>query len=191
MERVKNAMSSDADSAKAALANLPQMTKLQGLLSSGTVNQGALAGVQNEFRSWAKVLGFSVDEKSLSDTQEAGSYMLQTIFDKIQRTKGAVTERENTMFQNMGPQIGKSKEANAAIMDGIIARMKYDVSAGTLERMYAGGQITLKEWQDKRNALVDSYENQLIETAAKAVKAGGSAAATNAKSKVNNFLGNP
>ncbi len=146
-----------------ARKTMPQVGRLLKLLGEGGLETGKLAEFKANAAAWAKAIGAEVDDAKLADVQEATAYFPQFIFEKIQQTKGAITEKENALFQEMGPMIGRTNEANRRLLEMTQARLRLDADIAKVAAEASRGSITFEAAAKKRDELVAKYDEKLPE----------------------------
>lgn len=153
----------DIDAGRSALRIKPGFARVAELLESGKLQTDRLAPFKTAALSVLKGLNLPIDESKLANAEEAQSYMLQSMLQQVQYTKGAVSNKEGEWFAEMGPQIGKSTEANKRIIRAINARIDLDRKVGTMvESALAKGE-GYDKIQEKKQKLIAEYENALGE----------------------------
>ena len=147
-----------------ALRFLPTLTSLSGKLDKG-LKTGKLEDFKASVVGYAKGLGIPVDEAALGSAEAAqaqfGSFLLQA----IAQTKGAISERENTLFAAMGPQFAKSPAANKELLGMLKAQTDLDVELGNIYRVGISGDSKLSaiaaKQQAARNKFAKKYDGML------------------------------
>lgn len=153
-----------------AMRLLPSINSLNKKMDEG-VKTGKLESFKTDVLGIARSLGIPVDEaalgKSESSRAQYGSFLLQA----IAQTKGAVTERENTLFAAMGPQFGKSNAANEELLKLLKVQMEQDIELGNI---YRNGMrkntpfsTIVAEQQEARAKYAKKYDNMLTTVEAK------------------------
>lgn len=150
-----------------ARRTMPQVGRLLRMLSTGELETGKLAEFKANANAWAKAFGAEIDETKLANAQEAQAYFPQFIFEQIQRTKGAITEKENALFQEMGPMLGRSPDANTRLLEMIQGRFRLDMDIARIAAEASRGSITFAEAAKKRDELRAKYDSGLPDTFAK------------------------
>ncbi|CAB4171898.1 hypothetical protein UFOVP1007_26 [uncultured Caudovirales phage] len=147
-----------------ALRFLPTLTSLSGKLDKG-LKTGKLEDFRASVVGYAKGLGIPVDEAALGSAEAAqaqfGSFLLQA----IAQTKGAISERENTLFAAMGPQFAKSPAANKELLGMLKAQTDLDIELGNIYRVGISGDSKLSaiaaKQQAARNKFAKKYDDML------------------------------
>lgn len=152
---------SDIEAGKTALRLKPNFSRIAELLDSGKLQTDRLAPFKTAAMSVLKGLNIPIDETKLANAEEAQSYMLQSMLQQVQYTKGAVSNKEGEWFAEMGPQIGKSTEANKRLVRAIVDRIELDRKVGVVvESSLARGE-SYDKIQQKKQKLIEEYENKL------------------------------
>lgn len=153
-----------------AMRLLPSINSLNKKMEEG-VKTGKLESFKTDVLGIARSLGIPVDEaalgKSESSRAQYGSFLLQA----ITQTKGAVTERENTLFAAMGPQFEKSNAANEELLKLLKVQMEQDIELGNIYRngmrKNTSFSTIVAEQQDARAKYAKKYDAMLSEVESK------------------------
>ena len=146
-----------------ALRFLPTINSLSSKLDKG-LQTGKLEDFKTSVIGYAKSLGIPVDEAALGNSEAAqaqlGSFLLQA----IAQTKGAISERENTLFAAMGPQFSKSPAANKELLKLLKAQTDLDIELGNI---YSNGlgkdklTVISSKQQEARDRFAKRYDDML------------------------------
>ena len=127
-ERAKIAVKSNqalVDVGRAAANTIRSNQRALEILESGALDTGILADVKTSALKIAKDLGIELAQEDLDQITNAEEFRARTIdqvLEKIQQTKGAISERENEMFQNASATLRNTVEGNKAILRFAIAK---------------------------------------------------------------------
>jgi hypothetical protein len=156
---------------------LPTVNAITDKLEKGLVT-GKLEGFVTDVKALASRFGIEVNQQELGNSQSARAMLGQFMLEYLQKTKGAISERENTLFQSMGPEFSKSPQANKELVGLVRDRIAHDLrlseiaSDRVLENdLYgAGAEINKanKEFEDKYNKSIDSLYEKYAPKAAPA-----------------------
>ena len=122
----KDAMT-QLNTADANLSNIEQMSALVDRVDSGT-----FASEKASFAKAAKGLGFDIDMESVSDVEAMKAKGMDFVLERIAGTKGAVSEREMTAFEEASAGIKNTREGNKKILafaKKVSDRMKFEAEA--------------------------------------------------------------
>ncbi len=162
----------DMERGDAARKVLPSVNRLQQLLESGNVETGTLAKMGNDVRALGKALNMSVDESKLADFQEAQAYAGRFFLDSVVLMKGAVSDKETTILQSLGPEPGKDTETNKRLVKMTKDRLDLDQRLESLARQWRSRKISEGELEDKREKLIQDYDAKIDKLFPAAVGAG-------------------
>jgi hypothetical protein len=140
----------------------PAVESLLGSLESGKLKTGFGEAAKTQMRSVAKAIGFSVDENALANSQQATAMLGQLILQYYDRTKGGISNAENILFQSFGPEMGKSEEANKAILTFSKKRGQLDRSLEGIARSYRMGEIDQKDAQKQISSTYKKYDEDIM-----------------------------
>ena len=133
-----------------ATSTLASSERALALLESGALETGVLADLKTNALKFAKDIGISLKKEDLDQITNAEEFRARTIdqvLEKIQQTKGAISEKENEMFQNASSSLRNTNEGNKAILRFAIAKAKKEIA---VERL-----ITNLRRDQKKNKSVD------------------------------------
>ena len=119
--------------ADAAMRVLPSVNSLAKKLAEG-LKTGKLEKFKADAVGFARSLGIEVDEAAPGKAEAAQAQFGQFLIQALAGTKGAVTERENTLFAAMGPQFGKSNAANEELLKLLKVQLDQDIKLGNVYR---------------------------------------------------------
>lgn len=139
----------------------PQVNTLLKLISTDKLDTGAFEEFKLKGRSFAKGLGFSVDETSLANSEQAKSMFGRMILEYFQQTKGSISNAENQLFASFGPELGKSKKANEAILIAANKRNTLDKDLENISREYRLESFDRKEAQKRIQARLKKYDDDI------------------------------
>jgi hypothetical protein len=152
------------DRADVALRILPTINSLSSKLDKG-LKTGKLEDFKMSVVGYAKGLGIPVDEAALGSSEAAQAQFGQFLFQLIALSKGSTSERENSLFTALGPELGKSPAANKELLGLLKAQTDLDVELG---RIYRTGRnkddkltaIAAKQ-QEARDRFAKKYDDML------------------------------
>jgi hypothetical protein len=146
---------------EAARQVAPAINSLLGLLDSGKLQTGFGEGAKAQMRSVGKAIGFPVDEAALGNAQQANAMFGQMILQYYQQTKGSISNAENILFQSFGPELGKSPEANKAILTFSKKRNELDRDLEKIAKDYRLGKLDRQQAQEKIVSRQERYDNDI------------------------------
>lgn len=158
--------------------------RLSGLLEGGQFQTGKGQEFVNTARGWAKSLGLNVDESKLAATNEGIAYINQLLLPIYESQKGAISNREQALYQAMGPGMEKDEAANKALLTTMIERSKADRELERNAQSYASGDLTHVQYMKQRQKILDAFDAKVPELsrsmpAPSATQAAGGAAPAN------------
>lgn len=151
----------DMERGDAARKVLPSVNRLQQLLESGKVETGTLAKMGNDVRALGKSLNMPVDEGKLADFQEAQAYAGRFFLDSVVQMKGAVSDKETTILQSLGPEPGKDTETNKRLVKMTKDRLDLDQRLESLARQWRQKKLNEGQFEDEREKLIRDYDSKL------------------------------
>ena len=116
----------------------------------GKVNSGTLAGTKLAFRKLGAAIGWNVDVSAIANAETMQSKGMDFILERIQKTKGAISEKEMAAFKAASAGLGNTAEGNRLILalaGKVSDRMKFEANA-VREAYGASPDISLKELDD-------------------------------------------
>jgi hypothetical protein len=147
-----------------ALRLKPTVFSIMEKLRSG-ITTGKLEGLKTDIIGFARGLGVPVDESKLGAQETIRAQMGQLMFEWLNQTKGSVSERENMLFQLMGPEFSKSNAANDDLMELVNSRMDLDIQLGSIYRngLSKGDKISTinGNLQDARELFSKRYDKKV------------------------------
>jgi len=126
-------------------SHVAQMLDLVGKVDSGT-----LAGTKLAFRKLGAAIGWNVDMSAIANAETMQSKGMDFILERIQKTKGAISEKEMAAFKAASAGLGNTPEGNRLILalaGKVSDRMKFEANA-VREAYGASPDISLKELDD-------------------------------------------
>lgn len=139
----------------------PQIKTLLNFISNDKLDTGAFEELKLKGRSFAKGFGFSVDETALANAEQAQAMFGRMILEYFQQTKGSISNAENQLFASFGPELGKSKKANEAILIAADKRNTLDKDLERISRDYRRAKLNGQEAQEKIQARLDEYDSEI------------------------------
>jgi hypothetical protein len=112
-ERVQFVITSSANSRLA----LAKMERIEQLLANPEVYTGKFSEWKAGFQEIAHAFG--MDTKGLAEFQELGVYLGDFVMQRVQQTKGAVSNAEMKLFAKWSMNPNKTKDANRAILHAL------------------------------------------------------------------------
>ena len=115
-------------------ATLPKILKSSDLANQGldsirsmekileTLQTGKLADATADVRGLMNSMGFKVNVNQLANAEAFRTISMEFVLKLIEKTKGAISERENTMFIAASPNLKNSVEGNRLILKMAKAR---------------------------------------------------------------------
>ena len=139
----------------------PQIKTLLKFISNDKLDTGAFEELKLKGRSFAKGFGLSVDETALANAEQAQAMFGRMILEYFQQTKGSISNAENQLFASFGPELGKSKKANEAILIAADKRNTLDRDLERISRDYRRAKLNGQEAQEKIQARLDEYDQEI------------------------------
>ena len=140
---------------------LPAVNRVSALFEKGTVDTGFGTKVTNEMRSIGKAIGIPIDESKLKDTQEAEAYTGRFFLEYIQQTKGSISEKENAIFQSLGPELSKDTAVNKNLIKMVKDRLDLDQKVARLADGWRAKRISREQYEEERQKLLDKYDQRI------------------------------
>lgn len=139
----------------------PQVETLLTLINSGKLDTGALEDLKRSGRSFAKAVGFPVDEEKLASAEQARAMFGRMILEYFQQTKGSISNAENQLFQSFGPELGKSEAANKAILSAAKKRLELDRDLEKIARDFRMEKFNRIKAQELIQSKLSKYDEDL------------------------------
>ena len=146
---------------EAARQVAPAINSLLGLIDSGNLKTGFGEAAKAQVRSIGKAIGFDVNEAALANAQQGNAMFGQMILQYYQQTKGSISNAENILFQSFGPELGKSPEANKAILTFSKKRNELDRDLEKIAKDYRLGKLDRQKAQEQIISRQDRYDNDI------------------------------
>ena len=151
-----------AERAAAARDLLPGVVNIAQKLNTG-LETGKMAPVVTFINGWANALGIPVDTEALADKEAGAAIFNQFMLEFLQKTKGSISERENALFQSMGPQFYKSIKANKELVALVAGRLNNDVNLGRIYQKGLAQQKPLSEILSEIETKGTEYEQKFLD----------------------------
>jgi hypothetical protein len=159
--RINDRIKSDIATAQADRLIAPSVANLERIIKEGTLDEGALAPLKANIMSFGKALNFPIDERKLSDTQQALAYFGQIVLPTFAFTKGGISDKETELFRSWNPQLGLSNEANLALLGVLQKRITLNREIETLANKVDAEEISIKDYMKSRNELIKAYDKSI------------------------------
>ena len=151
--------------ADVALRILPTINSLSSKLDKG-LKTGKLEDFKMSVVGYAKGLGIPVDEAALGSSEAAQAQFGQFLFQLIALSKGSTSERENSLFTALGPELGKSPAANKELLGLLKAQTDFDIELGRIYRTGISNGDKLiavaAKQQEARGKFAKKYDDMLF-----------------------------
>jgi hypothetical protein len=151
-----------AERAAAARDLLPGVVNIAQKLNTG-LETGKMAPVVTFINGWANALGIPVDTEALADKEAGAAIFNQFMLEFLQKTKGSISERENALFQSMGPQFSNSIKANKELVALVAGRLNNDVNLGRIYQKGLAQQKPLSEILSEIETKGTEYEQKFLD----------------------------
>lgn len=120
------------------------VTAQSDLQNISTAKQLLAAGAKTGFgqpqlmqmKAVLKAGGVDVNEKQLGNQQALNGYLKQFNLNLMQKMKGAISDREQEMLAQAAPELGKTPEGNARLMDALEVSANRTIQASEFRRAY-------------------------------------------------------
>jgi hypothetical protein len=109
------------------IGNVNQMWNLVQNVDSGSLAEWTL-----EFKKFSNNFGFTFDRTDIANAEAMRSKGMDFILQRIQKTKGAISEKEMTAFKQASASLANTKEGNEMILNlsrSVAERMKAEAEA--------------------------------------------------------------
>lgn len=156
------------DSARTMLSNY---SKVKDLLKGG-VKTGAFEESKLKAVSFLKSLGVEVDQTKLANSETAKALMGSSLIEWFDRTKGSISNSENSLFQSFGPEFAKSEQGNKLLIEAAEERLKVDTDLSRIASSGYENGLSDAEIMKNRNKRITEYDKKLesIKAEAESVK---------------------
>ncbi len=148
----------------AARRNLGSLNRAMSILESGKLETGKLADLKTEGLKLLKAVGVDLPQETLDSISSAEEFRARTIdqvLEKIQQTKGAISERENEMFQNASANLRNTVEGNKAIIRFAIAQAERDKKIANMVRDMRRKKMRAEEIDIAINDFINDPANDI------------------------------
>ena len=161
LARINDLIKSDRSTAQADRLIAPAVSNLDRIIREGSLDEGALATVKANIMNFGKALNFPVDERKLSDTQQALAYFGQIVLPTFAATKGSISDKETELFRSWNPQLGLSNKANLELLGVLQKRINLNREMESLANKVDAQEISEKDYMTRRNKLIKAYDDSI------------------------------
>jgi len=161
LARVNDRIKADIATAQADRLIAPAVSNLERIIREGSLDEGALATVKANIMNFGKALNFPVDERKLSDTQQALAYFGQIVLPTFAATKGSISDKETELFRSWNPQLGLSNKANLELLGVLQKRINLNREMESLANKVDAQEISEKDYMNRRNKLIKAYDDSI------------------------------
>jgi len=161
LARINDRIKADIATAQADRLIAPAVANLERIIREGSLDEGALATVKANIMNFGKALNFPVDERKLSDTQQALAYFGQIVLPTFAATKGSISDKETELFRSWSPQLGLSNKANLELLGVLQKRINLNREMESLANKVDAQEINEKEYMARRNKLIKAYDDSI------------------------------
>ena len=161
LARVNDRIKADIAAAQADRLIAPAVSNLDRIIREGSLDEGALATVKANIMNFGKALNFPVDERKLSDTQQALAYFGQIVLPTFAATKGSISDKETELFRSWNPQLGLSNKANLELLGVLQKRINLNREMESLANKVDAQEISEKDYMTRRNKLIKAYDDSI------------------------------
>lgn len=161
LARVNDRIKADIATAQADRLIAPAVSNLDRIIREGNLDEGALATVKANIMNFGKALNFPVDERKLSDTQQALAYFGQIVLPTFAATKGSISDKETELFRSWNPQLGLSNKANLELLGVLQKRINLNREMESLANKVDAQEISEKDYMNRRNKLIKAYDDSI------------------------------
>ena len=161
LARVNDRIKADIAAAQADRLIAPAVSNLESIIREGSLDEGALATVKANIMNFGKALNFPVDERKLSDTQQALAYFGQIVLPTFAATKGSISDKETELFRSWNPQLGLSNKANLELLGVLQKRINLNREMESLANKVDAQEISEKDYMARRNKLIKAYDDSI------------------------------
>lgn len=161
LARVNDRIKADIATAQADRLIAPAVSNLERIIREGNLDEGALATVKANIMNFGKALNFPVDERRLSDTQQALAYFGQIVLPTFAATKGSISDKETELFRSWNPQLGLSNKANLELLGVLQKRINLNREMESLANKVDAQEISEKDYMNRRNKLIKAYDDSI------------------------------
>lgn len=161
LARINDRIKADIATAQADRLIAPAVSNLERIIREGSLDEGALATVKANIMNFGKALNFPVDERRLSDTQQALAYFGQIVLPTFAATKGSISDKETELFRSWNPQLGLSNKANLELLGVLQKRINLNREMESLANKVDAQEISEKDYMNRRNKLIKAYDDSI------------------------------
>lgn len=161
LARVNDRIKADIATAQADRLIAPAVSNLERIIREGNLDEGALATVKANIMNFGKALNFPVDERKLSETQQALAYFGQIVLPTFAATKGSISDKETELFRSWNPQLGLSNKANLELLGVLQKRINLNREMESLANKVDAQEISEKDYMNRRNKLIKAYDDSI------------------------------
>jgi len=111
---------------------LPRMQRALQILE--TVNTGTLATAKLQAQKLAEAFGAKIDVNKVGSIEELQALLGDFVMERIQETKGSVSEKEMELFTEYSPSLSKTVQGNRQILNFRIAQLQRNVKMAAMAR---------------------------------------------------------
>ncbi len=161
LARINERIKTDIATAQADRLIAPAVSNLERIIREGNLDEGSLATVKANIMNFGKALNFPVDERKLSDTQQALAYFGQIVLPTFAFTKGSISDKETELFKSWNPQLGLSNQANLELLGVLQKRINLNRQIESLANKVDAQEISEKDYITRRNKLIAAYDDSI------------------------------
>jgi len=161
LARINDRIKADIATAQADRLIAPAVANLERIIREGSLDEGAFATVKANIMNFGKALNFPIDERKLSDTQQALAYFGQIVLPTFAATKGSISDKETELFRSWNPQLGLSNKANLELLGVLQKRINLNREMESLANKVDAQDISEKEYMARRNKLIKAYDDSI------------------------------
>ena len=161
LARINDRIKADIATAQADRLIAPAVANLERIIREGSLDEGAFATVKANIMNFGKALNFPIDERKLSDTQQALAYFGQIVLPTFAATKGSISDKETELFRSWNPQLGLSNKANLELLGVLQKRINLNREMESLANKVDAQEISEKDYMNRRNKLIKAYDDSI------------------------------
>lgn len=139
--------------------------RLSKLVSEEGLQTGQLEEFKLAARGIGKAVGLPIDENKLAQGNEALAYMGQLLLPVYAEQKGAISNKEQALYQSMTPSMQKDPQANARLLKVIAARIETDRKLEQNAAAFNAGDINSREFQKARQRILNAFDDSIPDLA--------------------------